>query len=388
MPHPIWSIPRPRSVPVAASVKRLAALSSLLLSIALLIRADQRWKLQFNYDKTDATFNIRDFACPSAQRCIAAGVVIEKNGRGKGTVAISSDGGQHWAEEEVKEQPLSLDFLNDSIWWMVTDKGVWWTNESGRTWKKLDGLPKKGIVRVHFLDASHGFAIGFPKVVLETKDAGKSWTKVEEAAKPNTNAEQTIYDCITFRGDHGVITGRLMPDEVEIDPALAGIRRERQNSSIILETQDGGKHWASTTSSIYGHITQVRLSDDQYAVTLVEYEDTYAIPSTLYLIRMGSNTAASAFAEKDRAVRDVVLLPDGRTILAAVEPPGRSNQVPVPGKLKMLVSSNRKVWLEMDVDYRAVAQRAILAAPDAAHVWVATDTGMILNLVDTSITKK
>jgi hypothetical protein len=54
----------------------------------------------------------------------------------------------------------------------------------------------------------------------------------------------------------------------------------------------------------------------------------------------------------------------------------------------MLVSSNRKVWLEMDVDYRAVAQRAILAAPDAAHVWVATDTGMILNLVDTSITKK
>jgi hypothetical protein len=34
----------------------------------------------------------------------------------------------------------------------------------------------------------------------------------------------------------------------------------------------------------------------------------------------------------------------------------------------------------MDVDYKAVAQRAILAAPDADHAWVATDTGMILTL--------
>ena len=36
----------------------------------------------------------------------------------------------------------------------------------------------------------------------------------------------------------------------------------------------------------------------------------------------------------------------------------------------------------MDVDYRAVAQRAVLAAWDAQHVWVATDTGMILGRVD------
>jgi hypothetical protein len=35
----------------------------------------------------------------------------------------------------------------------------------------------------------------------------------------------------------------------------------------------------------------------------------------------------------------------------------------------------------MEVDYRAVGRRAILAAPDAANLWVATDTGMILKLV-------
>jgi hypothetical protein len=33
-----------------------------------------------------------------------------------------------------------------------------------------------------------------------------------------------------------------------------------------------------------------------------------------------------------------------------------------------------------EVDYRAFAARAILAVADAAHIWVATDTGMILKL--------
>ncbi len=48
----------------------------------------------------------------------------------------------------------------------------------------------------------------------------------------------------------------------------------------------------------------------------------------------------------------------------------------------MLRSTNLKVWMEMDADYRAVAQRAVMAAPDARHAWVATDTGMILALTD------
>jgi hypothetical protein len=35
----------------------------------------------------------------------------------------------------------------------------------------------------------------------------------------------------------------------------------------------------------------------------------------------------------------------------------------------------------MEVDYRANAQRAVMAAVDAQNAWVATDTGMILKLV-------
>jgi hypothetical protein len=36
----------------------------------------------------------------------------------------------------------------------------------------------------------------------------------------------------------------------------------------------------------------------------------------------------------------------------------------------------------MEVDYRAVAQRAVIAAPDEQHMWVATDTGVILTLTE------
>jgi hypothetical protein len=46
-----------------------------------------------------------------------------------------------------------------------------------------------------------------------------------------------------------------------------------------------------------------------------------------------------------------------------------------------MTSDDAENWTEMPVDYRAVAHRALIAGPDPTHVWVATDTGLILNLV-------
>jgi hypothetical protein len=95
---------------------------------------------------------------------------------------------------------------------------------------------------------------------------------------------------------------------------------------------------------------------------------------------LGSPDGRLIFAERDRVATDIALLNDGRAVLVTIEPPGNSTQVPIPGKLKILESADLKVWQEMDVDYRAVAQRAIIAAPDDRHMWVATDTGAILTL--------
>jgi hypothetical protein len=74
-------------------------------------------------------------------------------------------------------------------------------------------------------------------------------------------------------------------------------------------------------------------------------------------------------------------------LLATIELPGKSKQIPIPGKLKMLRSRTLETWLELPADYRAVATRAMIAAADANHVWVATDTGMILKLSDGDSTK-
>jgi photosystem II stability/assembly factor-like uncharacterized protein len=148
---------------------------------------------------------------------------------------------------------------------------------------------------------------------------------------------------------------------------------------VVLETKDGGANWESYTSSAYGEISQLVMMKEGFALALFEYHNYYTLPSRVFKVKLRSSMDV-IFAEKNRAVTDLATLPDGGALLAAIEPPGSSNQVPIPGKLKMLRSTNLKAWEEMNVDYRAVAQRASIAAPDADHQWVATDTGMILTL--------
>ena len=75
----------------------------------------------------------------------------------------------------------------------------------------------------------------------------------------------------------------------------------------------------------------------------VEYPTYYAFASSVFKLILGSRDRRMIFAERDRAVTDVALLPGRRrAVLAAIEPPGNSNQVPIPGKLKMLESSDLK----------------------------------------------
>jgi hypothetical protein len=255
----------------------------------------------------------------------------------------------------------------------------------------LEGL-KKGILQVYFLSPVHGYAIGYPKAVYETSDGGKKWTKLEAADRPVAGLQEIIYECISFLGPHGIIIGNAAePDAGEtpiwMNPSAARHRRERPSTLVVLETMDGGATWESSTSSLYGRLTQLAMAKEGFSLALFEYRNYYTVPSRVYKVKFPTSME-TIFGERDRAVTDLALLPDGAVLLAAVEPPGASNQVPIPGKLKMLKSSTLKVWEEMPVDYRAVAQRATLAAPDAQHVWVATDTGMILTLVNTESATK
>src|SRR5437763_16016733 len=90
-----------------------------------------RWRLQYFYDEERSEFNIQDLKFPSAQRGIAVGAITTDRSV-KPMSAITGDGGRHWSLLPLKEIGLSLFFLNDSLGWLVTEEGLWQTEESGR----------------------------------------------------------------------------------------------------------------------------------------------------------------------------------------------------------------------------------------------------------------
>jgi hypothetical protein len=339
--------------------------------------AAPRWKIQFLFDRADSNFAIEDIQCPTAQHCVAAGLIDDKKGHEAGTVVVTSDGGMHWSQYEVKERPVSLFFLNDSVGWMVTDKGLWSTVEGGRSWIRLQ--QRKGILETWFLDTNRGYIVGLKGLAQETADGGKTWSTLQASANA-PGALQFNYDIVAFQGDRGIIVGT--PDRsapVFFDPAPEPSGKGKIG---VLETRDGGKKWTYGALPVDGELAQLRISNS-FVVSLILYSDPkYPVASAVFKTPFGSPDGRVIFAERDRAATDIALLSNGGAVLASIEPPGNSTQVPIPGKLKMFESSNFKVWREMDVDYRVVAQRALIAAPDAQHMWVATDTGAILKLVD------
>jgi hypothetical protein len=358
------------------------------------LRATESWKIQYLYDQAGSNFDIRDIACPSAQHCVAAGVITDQKDRQRGAVVVTSDSGRHWSQYEVKEQPVSLSFLDENLGWMVTDHGLWSTVEGGRIWNKVE--TRKGILQAHFLDANHGYIIGTSSLLDETLDGGKTWTKLPPPSSASTEARPVIdprainYDSITFRGPHGVIVGEIDPAAPAPKPAKGSAASERQppgRRAILLETLDGGKQWTTISIALDADLGRLRISKLGFVLVLLVYPDAHSpLASAVFQTPLGQLHPRMIFGERDRAATDVDLLDDGGGVLVAVEPPGNAPQVPIPGKLKILESRNlalghEVVWQEMDVDYRAVAQVAVVAVADARHIWVATDTGAILGLV-------
>jgi hypothetical protein len=358
-----------------------------------------KWNLQYFYDEDRTELEIVDLAFPSATRGIAVGAIYDVEGRKKPqpVALVTSDGGAKWTQVPLKEAPRSIFFLNESLGWLVTDESIWFTEESGRSWtriddqlkpnRKLEGAPEGGLIlRVWFLDPQHGFAAGMQKSVLETKDGGRSWTPVEEASKPQANPAFTVYSRIAFADERrGLIIGGYFPrragDDVPAWMVPEQMLRRRQVPTLTLQlaTANGGAQWSSSTAPLLGAVTSLRLAG-MNGLAVFGYADSFEWPSEVYRLDLRTGKSESVFKQKDRHVLDAAIFSDGLAFLAAVEPSGALRSAPIPGPVKMLASTDFKNWVEMDVDYRAVARSIVLAGPDPEHLWAATDTGMILHL--------
>ncbi|MGH9673794.1 MAG: WD40/YVTN/BNR-like repeat-containing protein [Bryobacteraceae bacterium] len=337
------------------------------------------WQLQYFYDKDDSSLVLIDLKFFDRNRGMAAGYIEEKS-KGKPSALITADGGVTWKLEPLKEPPRSLFVLDDSHAWMVTDKGVWKTDEAGRSWRKI--ARREGLLRVHFLDAQRGWGVGAPKQFLQTTDGGRTWNPVRVQAEAKTTPEFTAYTFIDFSdGANGIVTGWSAPPRWRsrlpswMEPDIASRRRQLPTLSLMLSTADGGKTWNGSSTSAFGRIVCLRASD-RPPLLLVEYQDAFDWPAEVMVVDARAGRNASVFRQRDRAVTDVAGI-QGVAYLAAIEPAGQVRSSPIPGRLHVLTSRDLKTWEEAEVDYRAVGARAFLARM-GGDLWVATDTGMIL----------
>ncbi len=368
----------------------LSMLAVLLVTAAAISAAEPgpRWRSLYSYDELNSSLVLNDFQFLTAQHGVAAGFLLEKDGKIKPTTLVSNDGGQHWTLSSLREVPVALFFRDESHGWMVAEDSIWHTEDGGRTWRKLAVL--KDIERLYFAGNEHGWAAGDGKKVYETTDGGKTWTELAAAAEPDSTPDRTVYNWIDFAGrDTGIITGwnqpapdprRLVPEWVSPAHASAS-RRETPRLSILLQTRDGGKTWNPTTESIFGHITCVRLSMNGYGLGVIQFKDAFDWPSEVFRIDWTTGETSRVFREQNRLITDVALPPSGPAYLVGIEKVDRLNDSPIPGKVKVLRSDDLDNWQEMEVDYRATAHRVMLSAVDDKNVWAATDTGMILKLV-------
>jgi len=360
---------------------RAAAVLAALAAAAMPAGAE-KWQLQYFYDEAKTNLVFHDIQFVSPQRGMAVGSVVEGKGR-KPMSVTTQDGGAHWQVAPLEENPISLFFLNDSLGWMVTEKGLWRTNEFGRDWHKLPHPPAQPI-RVYFVDGDNGWAACMKKSVLVTHDGGKKWEPVEAAAEPAGAPERSAYTWIAFADpNHGIVTGLNQPVQhwlpmfpTWLDPEDALTRRETPHLSYALTTGDAGKTWKTESASLLGRITRVRLAAGGAGVGLIEYADSFKYPSEVYRIDWKTGKNTTVFRDKRYSINDVWLTPGGTVYLAGVEFPGEVRSVS-PGKVKIFRSTDFSSWTEQEVDYRATAQRVLLAG-SGEDVWLATDNGMIL----------
>ncbi|MCX6621697.1 MAG: hypothetical protein NTY38_11605 [Acidobacteria bacterium] len=309
--------------------------------------AEGRWNIQYLHDEDRGELFLSDIQFRSARRGIAVGVVLREHSRDP-VALVTGDGGARWETVKLREDPVSLFLLNDSTGWLVTGKGLWRSDESGYSWKKVSS--EKGLQTVHFLDEKRGWAGGTGKRALSTEDGGRTWTPLPAAAALPGTASRTVFDVIDFASPmDGMILGWNRPET-----------------------------WKGMSSSIFGQLTRMRLGADQFDVALLEFRRAFAYRSEVLLINSRNSTPETIFRPPDRAITDVLRL--GRTglVLAGIEASGKLPNSPIPGKVHLLISTNQKDWQEMAVDYRATARRVILAADGSGQMWAATDTGMIL----------
>jgi hypothetical protein len=212
-----------------------------------------------------------------------------------------------------------------------------------------------------------------------------------DAAKQAPGAvATTVFSAVVFLRNHGIITGWNKPRDLSLHPEWQDTTSKSSaglpGTTIFLETPDGGKTWSSSSGSMFGQLTEVALSLNGTSLALFEFSDrldsrmVHLPPSEVHRTSLDRGVPDRVYKDEETQITDVALTIDGTPYLAGHAVVGVVRDNPIPGKLKVLTSTDFTKWTEIPADYRAEAHRSYLAIAEDHDIWVATDTGMILKL--------
>jgi hypothetical protein len=366
-------------------MKAFGSLARTLVCCSWLCAAE-RFEVRYFYDQDNSALSLRQIVFPSATRGLAIGTLLDER-RERGVVLVSADTGRNWTTVTLNDLPVSLYCLDETACWLVGERGIWFSAEGGRQWQRI--LSERGLMRVWFNSRERGWAVGADKKLMETRDAGRTWRKMPVAEKLKERSSRLTFHVIDFvNAKRGMIVGRSEPEMSRADGPIwmqtePEFTRETPTLSVALETSDGGETWTPLESSMFGRLSQLSMEARlPYALALLQFDRYFDYASDVLRIDYATGGTDSVFRMKGFAGTDVALLPTGIGYVAGYRAPGKLPQSPVPGKVEVYRSaSDMKVWVDIPVDYRATATHVSVATSPAHSVWLATDQGMILQLV-------
>ena len=161
-----------------------------------------------------------------------------------GKVHYTGSGGaswnlQHQVRGESRTPPgiLDLHFVSTTEGWAVGGRGtVIWTENGGSRWENQLGLSDKHLWGVYFVDSQHGWIVGEEGEILYTQDGGNRWVR------QRSPVEQPLFAVHFLNLTHGWIVG---------------------TNGLILHTVDGGMTWTRQRTPVAQNLRDVVFRDEK-----------------------------------------------------------------------------------------------------------------------------
>jgi photosystem II stability/assembly factor-like uncharacterized protein len=264
----------------------------------------------------------------------------------------TEEGGREWKKISNTKIIMKMKFVSPTQGWAAgAEKSAWETNDGGKTWtllpilKDVNANPEYAAFMAVAMNGDFGMIGGnsrpprkddsiFPDwmvpeevskrrewpsmmLLLETRDAGKTWT-------PSTNSVFGTLTAIRIRPEGGSAAALLEYFHTFETPA-----------EVLLVDFKTGR-----SRSIFR-------------------EKNTAVTDILF----GPNGAAFVTGVEATGLRTLPIPQKARFLQAAIN-----------------LNTANFIWTKMDVDYRVTARRIQLASQPNGQLWAVTDTGFILRL--------